>query len=86
MGKIIQNTESSSSGRRDTNSNTASQGSKSQKSASKSIGVAYPVRKDIISTGNENDDDDDDKSSKDNEGNKRNKYLRKNKIDGLSTD
>lgn len=83
--KIIQHAGSSSG--KDSSSQTGSQSSKSSRDGNKPIGVAKTVRKDVISSnqGTGSDDGEDEEPSEKDNGDKRNKQLQKNKLDGSST-
>lgn len=85
--KFIQNADSSSDP--DSGSQTGSSSSKSSSSSDKSIGVAKPAGRDVISSSGYNGSggDDEEPSEEDNDGEKRNNNLKMNKMsDGTSTE
>lgn len=85
QNKYIQNAESSSG--QDSGSQTGSQSSKSSQNSGKSMGVSQTVGKDVIAPNSGNGGDGDDNSEEDNDGEKRERIMKSNKItDGSSTE
>lgn len=84
--KFIQNADSSSDP--GTGSQTGSQSSKASSSSDRPMGVAKPAGRDVISSGfNGSGGDDEGPSEEDNDGEKRKKNLKNNKMsDGTSTE
>lgn len=83
QGKFIQNADSSSG--HDSGSQTGSQGSRASKDSAKPLEASQTVGKDVIGPNMGSGGDGEDPSEQNNDGEKRQNLMKRNKMDGSST-